>query len=166
MENLWAPWRMEYILGENKTDGCIFCPGDVLDHDRERLILYVGPRALVMMNRYPYNNGHLLVAPVRHVAETVELGPEEVLDLWATVDAAVKSLRELMNPDGFNVGLNFGRCAGAGLPGHMHIHVVPRWDGDTNFMNVCSDTDVISQSLVDLLAELRQVSAEHNLPSL
>jgi len=118
------------------------------------------------MNRFPYNNGHLLIAPARHIADLDDASDEEMTELMKLVREAQRALSMTINPHGFNVGLNFGRCAGAGLPGHMHIHVVPRWDGDTNFMNVCSDTDVVSQSLIDLLAELRAASAEHDLPGL
>ena len=117
-----------------------------------------------MLNRFPYNNGHLLVAPARHIADFSETSEDEMLELVKLVRETQRALSLAISPHGFNVGLNFGRCAGAGLPGHMHIHVVPRWDGDTNFMSVCSDTKVVSQSLADLLAELKKASAEHGLP--
>ena len=166
-ENLWAPWRIPYIKGLEKREGCFLCYN--LAHpeqDAENLVMWRAPRSLVVLNRFPYNNGHLLIAPARHIADLGETTDEEMLELTQLIREAQRALSMTIRPHGFNVGLNFGRCAGAGLPEHMHIHVVPRWDGDTNFMNVCSETDVISQSLVDLLAEIRQASAEHGLPRL
>ena len=119
-----------------------------------------------MLNHFPYNNGHLLIAPARHVPDLDQTTEGEMLEMTKLVRESQKALSLAIKPHGFNVGMNFGRCAGAGLPGHLHIHLVPRWDGDTNFINVCSDTDVISQSLTELLRQLRQISKEHNLPSL
>lgn len=159
MDNLWAPWRMEYILGEDKFDGCIFCTEGVKGHDRERLILHVGERVMVMMNRYPYNNGHLLVAPVRHVAEPGELNPEETAELWHTVNRVVEVLRELMNPQGFNIGINLGSVAGAGVAAHLHVHVVPRWSGDTNFMTVLADVRSVPEHIVATYDRLRPLIA-------
>jgi len=166
-ENLWAPWRIPYIKGLEKSEGCFLCHD--LAHpeaDDENLLLWRTDKSLVVLNRFPYNNGHLLIAPARHIAGLDETSDEEMLELFKLVREVQKALSLAINPHGFNVGLNLGRCAGAGLPGHMHIHVVPRWDGDTNFMNVCSDTDVISQSQTDLLSELKTASAEHGLPRL
>ena len=166
-ENLWAPWRIPYIKGLERTEGCFLCHN--LAHpeqDDENLVLWRTERSLVVLNRFPYNNGHLLIAPARHIADWEETSDDEMLELTKLMRESQRALSLTINPHGFNVGLNFGRCAGAGLPGHMHIHVVPRWDGDTNFMNVCSDTDVVSQSLVDLLNELKQASTKHGLPSL
>ena len=166
-ENLWAPWRIPYIKGLEKSEGCFLCHN--LAHpeqDVENLVMWRTQRCLVVLNRFPYNNGHLLIAPARHIADFSETTDEEMLELTKLIRETQQALSMTIRPHGFNVGLNFGRCAGAGLPEHMHIHVVPRWDGDTNFMNVCGETDVISQSLVDLLAEIRHVSAEHGLPRL
>jgi len=129
-------------------------------------VLWRADRSLVVLNRFPYNNGHLLIAPARHVAELHETSDEEMLELVKLVRESERTLSLAMRPCGFNVGLNFGRCAGAGLPGHLHIHIVPRWDGDTNFMCVSGDVRVISQSLEASLAELKKTSAEHGLPSL
>lgn len=165
--NLWAPWRIPYIRGLDRDDGCFLCHD--LAHpqeDDENLVLWRTERCLVVLNRFPYNNGHLLIAPARHIAGLDETDDDEMLELTKLVREAQRALSLTLHPHGFNVGLNFGRCSGAGLPGHMHIHVVPRWDGDTNFMSVCSDTKVVSQSLVDLLAEMKAASAEHNLPKL
>jgi len=166
-ENLWAPWRIPYIKGLEKTEGCFLCHDrEHPETDDENLLLWRTDLSLVVLNRFPYNNGHLLIAPARHIAGPDEMSDAEMLELFKLVREVQKALSLAVNPHGFNVGLNLGRCAGAGLPGHMHIHVVPRWDGDTNFMNVCSDTDVISQSQVDLLNELKAASAEHGLPRL
>ena len=165
--NLWAPWRIPYIRDIGKSDECFLCHDFAHpEEDAENLVLWRTERSLVVLNRFPYNNGHLLIAPARHIATLEETSQNEMLELMKLIREAQRALSLAIRPCGFNVGLNFGRCAGAGLPGHMHIHVVPRWDGDTNFMCVCSDTRVISQSLIDLLAELKQVSAEKGLPSL
>jgi len=164
---LWAPWRIPYIRGIEKDDGCFLCHDYAHpEQDEENLVLWRTERSLVVLNRFPYNNGHLLIAPARHIADLGEATEPEMLELCKLVREAQRALSVAIRPHGFNVGLNFGRCAGAGLPGHLHIHVVPRWDGDTNFMSVCSDTKVVSQSLADLLAELKQASAEHGLPAL
>jgi ATP adenylyltransferase len=138
---------MEYILSPQKPDACIFCPGRDRGGDRERLILYVGPLSMVIMNRYPYINGHLLVAPVKHVADLDGLSQEEALDLLLTVRRSLGALRRAMSPDGFNVGLNLGRVAGAGVEAHVHFHIVPRWNGDTNCMTVLGDVRVIPEHI-------------------
>jgi len=165
--NLWAPWRIPYIRDIGQSDGCFLCR-DVAhpEQDAENLVVWRTARSLVVLNRFPYNNGHLLIAPVRHIATLDETAEDEMLELVKLVREAQRALSLAIRPAGFNVGLNFGRCAGAGLPGHMHIHVVPRWEGDTNFMGVCSDTRVISQSMLDLWEELKQVSEKHGLPGL
>jgi len=137
---------MEYILG-NRPKGCIFCPEGNGESDEERLILYRGERIVVMMNRYPYSNGHLLVAPWKHVSGLDGLADEELLDLIRTVQRSVEALQGCMAPDGFNVGLNLGTVAGAGVEAHVHFHIVPRWNGDTNFMTVFADVRVIPEHL-------------------
>ena len=159
MDRLWAPWRLAYVASAPKApafdDPCFICRGLAESNDRENLIVHRGERSAVVLNRFPYNNGHLLVAPLAHRGELENLDSAQLLDLQEVVRRCVKLLRELMNPDGFNVGLNLGRPAGAGLPGHLHWHVVPRWNGDTNFMPVLGEAKVISQSLealYDLLA--------------
>jgi len=119
-----------------------------------------------MLNKFPYNNGHLLLAPVRHIEGLEELNDGELLELTKLIVTCQKVLTAVVKPHGFNIGMNFGRCAGAGLPGHLHIHIVPRWDGDTNFMDICANTDVISQGMKDLYEQLKTASAENNLPSL
>ena len=147
MEILWAPWRMEYVSSGNREGGCIFCPSDARDQDEERLILFVGDLSTVLMNRYPYINGHLLVAPLRHVSSLDALLPEEKLDLITVVEKSIGILKEVMSPGGFNVGLNLGRVAGAGVEAHIHFHVVPRWSGDTNYMTVLGEVRVIPEHI-------------------
>jgi ATP adenylyltransferase len=154
MKVLWAPWRMGYILAENKADGCIFCPGTDRSTDQDRLILHVGPRTMVVMNRFPYNNGHLLVAPVRHVSSLERLNQDETLGLLLMVRKSIEILKQVMKPDGFNVGLNLGHVAGAGMENHMHFHIVPRWKGDTNFMTVIEDVRVIPEHIKTTYSKL------------
>ena len=143
MKTLWAPWRMEYILSEKETE-CIFCVGL---SDKAELTLYNGDLSMVMMNKYPYINGHLLVAPVRHVAALDELNAQETGDILKTVRDSIGILKKVMNPDGFNVGLNLGVVAGAGVEEHLHFHIVPRWHGDTNAMTVFAEVRVIPEHL-------------------
>ncbi len=145
MERVWAPWRMEYILNQ-KAKGCIFCIDDAPD-DRDRLIVHRTPLSFVMLNRFPYTNGHLLIAPRRHTADLNELGNEELLDLFATVRLAGNVLQSVANPQGFNIGMNLGKAAGAGVDEHLHMHIVPRWNGDTNYMTVLADVRVMPENL-------------------
>lgn len=147
MKVLWAPWRMGYILSNDKNNGCVFCPGEDRDKDEERLILSLNRHTLVLMNRYPYNNGHLLVAPVKHVSGLEQLNNKEALDLLLMVRKTVEILKQIMHPEGFNVGLNLGGVAGAGMEEHLHFHIVPRWKGDTNFMTVLGDVRVIPEHI-------------------
>ena len=154
MKVLWAPWRMEYILSDQKGGECIFHTGKDRNEDEERLILFVGPLTMVMMNRYPYINGHLLVAPVRHVPDLDGLRDEEMLDLMTIVQKAMGVLKKVMSPEGFNVGLNLGRVAGAGMEQHMHFHIVPRWSGDTNCMTVFGEVRVIPEHIKETYRKL------------
>jgi len=148
MERIWAPWRMDYILDE-KPHGCIFCLGERSEEDdRQNLILLRTPLSLVMLNRYPYTNGHLMVAPRRHTAELDALSNDEMLDLFRTVRLCRGVLQAEASPQGFNIGLNLGRAAGAGIEDHLHIHVVPRWNGDSNFMTVVADVRVVPEGLL------------------
>ena len=155
MKVLWAPWRMEYILDDEKGDGCIFCTGEDRSEDEHRLILYKGSLSMVMMNRFPYINGHLLVAPVRHVSGLDFLSDDETLDILLMVRKSIGILKKTMNPEGFNVGLNLGRVAGAGMEEHMHFHIVPRWNGDTNYMTVFGEVRVIPEHLQETFKKLR-----------
>jgi ATP adenylyltransferase len=149
---LWAPWRLNYILAtkDHPEVGCFICRGLADRADRENLVLWRGPQSVVLLNRYPYNNGHLLVAPVAHKGALAELTEIEMVDLMQAQRRMIEVLDQLLEPHGYNVGLNLGRVAGAGLPGHLHWHIVPRWNGDTNFMPVVSETRVIVQSLESL----------------
>jgi ATP adenylyltransferase len=158
MDQLWAPWRLSYVTTNKpdaQADGCFICQGLAADDDRANLIALRTPLSVVVLNKFPYNNGHLLIAPRAHKGTPHELSPEETLDIQSIICRCLAALDELMQPHGYNVGLNLGRAAGAGLPGHLHWHVVPRWNGDTNFMPVLADVRVIVQSLeafYDLLA--------------
>lgn len=157
---------MPYIRELGGKEGCFICRKlAASEDDTENPVLWRTEKSIVILNRFPYNNGHLLIAPVRHIAELEQAGEQELLELTRLIRESQKALRLAIEPHGFNVGMNFGRCAGAGLPEHLHIHVVPRWQGDTNFMSVCSQTKVISQSLSELLGLLKKVSTENNLPN-
>jgi ATP adenylyltransferase len=155
MEVLWAPWRMEYILAENKQTGCIFCAEDSRASDEERLILHTGKRSMVMMNKFPYVNSHLLVAPVRHCHGLDMLDDEERLDLITMVSKSIEITKNAFRPEGFNVGLNLGKVAGAGVEAHMHFHIVPRWYGDSNFMTVIADVRVIPEHIRETYMKLK-----------
>ncbi len=159
MELLWAPWRLAYVANPKPVaatphaDDCFLCCGIAEAVDRENLIVLRTEHSVVVLNKFPYNNGHLLVAPLRHADRLDGLTDAELLDLQHTLIRMQAILEAAITPDGFNVGLNLGRVAGAGLPGHLHWHIVPRWNGDTNFMPVLTDAKVIVQSL-DSLWEL------------
>ncbi len=146
MEFLWAPWRIEYILSE-KDEDCIFCYKPKENKDRENLLLLRGEKNLVMLNKYPYNPGHLMVAPYKHVSSLDALDDEEMQEHFRLVSRCVEMLRAEMNPEGFNIGINLGKVAGAGIEEHIHTHIVPRWNGDTNFMPVFSDIRVVPEAL-------------------
>jgi ATP adenylyltransferase len=156
MDQLWAPWRLSYVASAKAptfADPCFLCEGLAGNDDRRSLIVLRAPHSVVVLNRFPYNNGHLLVAPRLHKGRLDELEPAELLETMETLRRMVDVLDGLMHPDGYNIGLNLGHAAGAGLPGHLHWHVVPRWHGDTNFMPILADAKVIVQSL-DALYDL------------
>jgi len=153
MERIWAPWRVQYINAE-KQEGCIFCDKPKQDKDDENYILKRGRLGLIMLNAYPYNNGHLMVAPYRHVADISDLADEELLSVMHLVSLGKKVLSRAFSPDGFNIGINMGRVAGAGIEDHIHIHIVPRWNGDTNFMPVLADIKVMPQALSHTFSQL------------
>ena len=155
MERLWAPWRMEYLMAGG-TDGCIFCDKPAGNDDRKNLVLLRTPLSFVMLNAYPYNNGHLMVAPLRHVAAFGELDPDERCDLMDAIAQAERIIKKALSPQGMNVGVNLGHCAGAGVPGHLHVHMVPRWEGDTNCMSVVGDVRVLPESLGETYDRLRK----------
>jgi ATP adenylyltransferase len=144
MKTMWAPWRMEYILGD-KEDGCIFCKALA---EQDNLTLYKGNMTMVVMNKFPYINGHLLVATTKHISTLNQLGKGEMGDLLETVEQSVGILKKVMSPDGFNIGLNLGKVAGAGVEEHLHFHIVPRWFGDTNALTVFADVRVIPEHLL------------------
>lgn len=146
MDKLWAPWRMEYILSA-KNDGCIFCSKLDEDDHKSCHILFKSKKSFVMLNKYPYNSGHLMVAPLKHVAMLDLLESDERSDLMDNVSVSIEKLKEALSPQGFNVGMNLGEIAGAGEPGHLHFHIVPRWAGDTNFMPMIGETKVIGEHL-------------------
>ena len=150
MDHLWAPWRLSYVAAAKApaaADPCFICRGLAEQDDRRNLIALRTPHSVVVLNRFPYNNGHLLIAPLAHKGRLDELASDELLETAETLRRMVGVLDDLMHPDGYNIGLNLGHAAGAGLPGHLHWHVVPRWNGDTNFMPVVGETRVIVQSL-------------------
>lgn len=155
MEHLWAPWRIKYI--EKGIDkGCILCEKPSEGKDEENLILYRGEHNFIVMNLYPYNAGHLMVAPYRHTAAIDELKGEERNEHFALVSRGVSVLKKVMKPEGFNIGINSGRVAGAGVDKHIHTHIVPRWKGDTNFMPITADTSVINEALADTYKKLKK----------
>jgi len=157
-ERLWAPWRMQYVSSaRDQPEGCLFCARAQEPCSAESMVLVRGEHAFVMLNAFPYTNGHLMVAPVRHTADMNDLSDEELLEVMHLVRESVNLLREAYRPDGFNIGINLGRAAGAGIVDHLHWHIVPRWNGDTNFMPVLADVRVIPDSLDNTYTKLRHV---------
>lgn len=146
MEKLWAPWRMAYIEVP-KVEGCVFCQKPREEDEREQLVLLKGEHCFVIMNLFPYNNGHLMVAPYRHTADLVGLSAEEQAEMMRLTRYCVRALTEAFKPEAFNIGMNLGRTAGAGIADHLHMHIVPRWNGDTNFMPVLAETKVLPDAL-------------------
>ncbi len=167
MKAIWCPWRIEYIRAP-KVEGCVLCdlPSNAPDQDPTNLILYRGKHVYVMINRYPYNNGHLMVVPYTHVDTPLKLEAETLSEMWQLVNLSLQVLEQEMHPDGFNIGMNLGKAAGAGIAGHIHIHIVPRWVGDTNFMPVIGDTKVIVQSLEDCFRRLKPAFEAHRTSAL
>ncbi len=154
-DRIWAPWRCEYVTDPDKG-GCFICDARESDDDAASLVVLRAEHSLIVMNRYPYTSGHLMITPKRHVGSLADMNDQELLEMVTLLRESENVLRDTMNPHGLNAGINIGRTAGAGLVGHIHMHVVPRWDGDTNFMDVLADTTVISQGLV----EQRSILAE------
>jgi ATP adenylyltransferase len=155
MKQLWAPWRMTYIDEGSKEPGCILCDKSKQSDLREALVIAQTAHSVVMLNKYPYNNGHLLLAPKRHEHNISGLSAEEYSDLNEALRRSVDIVRRALNPGGINLGMNLGRCAGAGIEDHLHWHVVPRWEGDTNFMPVVGETRVMPQHLLDSYDRLK-----------
>jgi len=167
-DNLWAPWRMEYIHSlsdEGTATGCFLCDyRDAPDRDPDHHVVWRTERSFVLMNRFPYTNGHLLIAPLAHKDDLDHLADEELIDMCQQSRLAKQVLQQAVGAHGFNIGINLGRCAGAGLPGHIHAHIVPRWNGDTNFMAVLGDVRVIPQALDRLYVQLCEVARSLGLP--
>ena len=160
MDRIWAPWRIGFILkGENKGD-CFLCQYPRENKDEAHLILYRGEKNFIILNVYPYNTGHLMVAPYRHIGKLDDITDEEAKEHFALVRLSVKLLNKVMQPAGFNTGMNLGRVAGAGIADHIHTHVVPRWQGDANFMPVISETKVLPESLTMTYRKLKEGLAE------
>ena len=161
LQRLWTPWRMGYIRGDGELEGCPFCvlPARGPAHDRDTLILHRGPLAFVILNAYPYNPGHLMVVPYRHVSGFQELSTEEVQEMASLCQRGVRALKASSRPQGFNIGINVGAAAGAGIADHIHQHVVPRWGGDTNFMPVIGQTRVLPELLEETYDRLHPAFA-------
>jgi ATP adenylyltransferase len=156
MDKLWAPWRITYIRGARAKKGrqqCIFCAAN---RGRKDFVLFKTGLSVAMLNIYPYNNGHTMVAPIRHTGELRALSEKEALDLFSSAKRVMDVLDTILKPAGYNVGINIGAAAGAGIPGHLHVHIVPRWNGDTNFMPAVNATKVISQSLEELFKRFKK----------
>lgn len=158
LKQLWAPWRLSYVT-KPKPDGCVFC-AKPLQPDAESYIVARGEHAYVVLNLYPYNSGHLLVVPFRHVADLLELTDEESNEINQLLRDALKVVRTAFSPDGANIGINLGDAAGAGIAQHLHWHIVPRWSGDTNFLPVLAETNVISQTLGDTHTNVSQLFSD------
>lgn len=154
MRQLWAPWRLDFIL-QPKPDTCFFCDAIAGPDDREALLLVRAEQAICIMNRYPYNSGHLMVAPTRHEGDIEAFEADGLASMQQLLQRSVAILRETMSPEGFNIGLNLGKVAGAGVADHLHWHIVPRWNGDTNFMPVLGDVKVVPQALTELYDQLK-----------
>ena len=154
VRQIWAPWRIEYIQME-KPEGCILCDKPKQNSDALNYILYRGGKNFVIMNTYPYNPGHLMIVPYRHIAQLEELTDEERNEHFEIVGRSIKLLKQVLNPGGFNIGINVGKVAGAGIVDHFHTHIVPRWQGDTNFMPVLADVRVLPEALAETYQRLK-----------
>lgn len=156
MKKLWAPWRSEYIEKAGKEEGCALCHQLKREDGEENLILMRTEKSFVVMNKYPYNSGHIMVCPIRHAGNFEDLDEDELFDLVKTLRLSITAVKKALKPHGYNLGLNSGRVAGAGIEGHLHFHLVPRWNGDTNFMPVISDVKVVSEHLVQTYRKLKK----------
>jgi ATP adenylyltransferase len=155
MDSIKSPWRFEYVSGANPTSGCVFCRAIERIAEPESLLLYQAAHNFVLLNRYPYNNGHIMIAPYEHIANPAEVKPEVLEEMMLLFQKSIHALRAAYKPDGFNMGMNLGKCAGAGVEEHFHLHVVPRWNGDTNFMATLAETRVIPEDFNATLAKLK-----------
>jgi len=155
MKHLWSPWRMKYLENHGKESGCVFCNAQAKQDSADNLIAFRGERAYVILNRYPYTSGHLMVIPFEHKSTLEELDPPTRVEMMELTTHCMNVLRKIYNPQGFNMGANIGEAAGAGVLGHVHIHIVPRWNGDTNFISVLGETRVLPESLEDVYRKMR-----------
>ena len=157
MNHLWAPWRSKYVVSaaQKRNETCIFCEATKTNDDRSSYVVFRGKKNFVILNAFPYNPGHIMIAPYRHIGTLEALDAEESLEMFELVKASLRILRKVYNPDGFNIGVNIGRAAGAGIESHVHVHVVPRWNGDANFMPVVAGTKVLPESLDDTYKKLK-----------
>lgn len=155
MQRLFTPWRFKYITESFPPDACFFCDAAADPGDESRLVVYVGDHHLVMLNKYPYTNGHLLIAPLKHIANPLQAEEKASHELWPMVLRAIRVLEKAYSPQGFNLGMNLGTAGGAGVPGHYHYHVVPRWSGDTNFMTVLGDTRLLPEEPGAVITRLK-----------
>ncbi len=162
MDILWAPWRIEYIK-QAKEPGCIFCTKPAENQDYKNFIVYRGETSFVIMNFYPYNNGHLMIVPFRHISDISDLTPDERLEMLDLLALSKDALINSMSPHGFNIGMNLGEVAGAGVKDHLHFHIVPRWNGDTSFMPICGHTKVVSEGLAETWEKLNKIFEELRL---
>jgi len=158
MDRLWAPWRMEYILStQEEEQECIFCEKPKEKDDKANLIVHRSQLSFVIMNKYPYNNGHVMVVPYVHESDYLNLSDDILIDMQRLIQLSIRALNKTMHPHGLNIGINLGRTAGAGIDEHLHYHLVPRWNGDTNFMPILNDTKVVSESLADSWEKLHSI---------
>jgi len=160
MDRLWSPWRYRYVSTCGQTDGCIFCDKPAADQDELNLLIYRGRFCYVLLNLFPYTNGHLMVAPYAHVAELDQLPPDAAAEMMSLAQKAVRCLKRVYKPHGLNLGMNLGECAGAGVAGHVHLHILPRWVGDANFMTVVGETRVMPEELPETYRKLKMAFDE------
>ena len=160
MQTLFTPWRFSYISGSAPSEGCFFCEAAAEPDDPERLVVHLANHFMVMLNLHPYTNGHLMVAPLKHLAEPLAMAEDECGEFWPLILASQKVLEKAYSPEGFNLGMNLGRAAGAGVPDHFHFHIVPRWSGDTNFMSVLGGVRIVPGEPARILDRLRPLFAE------
>ena len=155
MDYLWSPWRYQSVANIHKNDHCVFCDEEVPSNDSDRLILFRGEYHFIILNRFPYTCGHLLVAPYQHIADIASLSSDQSLEMMTLIQRVTSALKQVYNPDGFNLGMNLGKCAGAGIDKHVHFHIVPRWCGDSNFVSVTGETRVLPETLETTYSKLK-----------
>jgi ATP adenylyltransferase len=163
MDRLWAPWRMNYIRQANEVEDeeCFICKAIEHTSDRNNLVVAEFSHVIILLNKYPYNNGHIMIAPKKHLSNIKDMDNEIKLELMNCISISTNILEQVLNAEGFNIGINMGRVAGAGVPDHLHIHIVPRWNGDTNYMPIISDTKIISQSIEEAYTILKKAFTEY-----